>query len=366
MSLVTENQQRPAAGVDDALTLDAIYYSAQVPRDLYVLTVLGAVFDKVYFPGVYMPKAGFDQGELDKEIARIEAITSPMRDRDSLLGILHFIRHARTLDGFCVFTGDGERPFDRADAIPQKMVADIYEAIHGPNRPGWTPVFSTNHHKGMPGSDEHVTYPGSYHYLVGALLESAQTGIPLLNDLPGLPIPGLDDAAPTNNAKILSAIVAIECTKLMLPEMPVLSPQDIMEFRAENAKILRAFRRSMLRYAGDLNSQIAGLSRRDFEAKTKFFVQTEIVPVVDELRDIVSSPGRPWYKRAIDFARVIPELGAACLTMEPNALIAKVLATYAGQLFTELSAKGDQRDALKRSGLYYLLRLQERHSERLS
>jgi hypothetical protein len=50
--------------------------------------------------------------------------------------------------------------------------------------------------------------------------------------------------------------------------------------------------------------------------------------------------------------------------MEPSAAIAKVLTTYAGQRFTEITAKGDQRETLKRSGLYYLLRLRAFHEQR--
>jgi hypothetical protein len=54
--------------LDDALALEAVYYSAPIPRDLATLTVLGTVFDKVYFPGVYLPKDGFDEAALDREI----------------------------------------------------------------------------------------------------------------------------------------------------------------------------------------------------------------------------------------------------------------------------------------------------------
>jgi hypothetical protein len=45
----------PPTGIDDALRLDAVYLSAPIPRNSAILTVLGAVFDKVYFPGVHMP-----------------------------------------------------------------------------------------------------------------------------------------------------------------------------------------------------------------------------------------------------------------------------------------------------------------------
>jgi hypothetical protein len=138
-------------GIDDALSLEAIYYSSAVPRDTAVLTILGAVFDKIYFPGVVMPVGGFDQAELNKEIVRIEANAGRMRDRDYILSMLRFIEHAKTLQGFCVFTGDRAEPFAAGKDVPRKMVREIYDAIHGPSKPGWQPMFSTSYHKAMPG-----------------------------------------------------------------------------------------------------------------------------------------------------------------------------------------------------------------------
>jgi hypothetical protein len=358
------DEPKPKTGLDDALSLEATYYATPIPQSMAVLTILGAVFDKVHFPGVVMPVANFDQEELDKEIARIEGLNVARRPGDILLPMLKFIRHAKMLQGFCVFTGDPEKPFDNPQQVSGKMVQELYDAIHGPPPPGFFPHFSTSHHKGLPGSDEAITYPGNYHYLAGAVRYSAQTGVPLLNDLPGLPIPGLDGSVPTDDAKTLAAIIAIECTKLVLPELPMLRPEDLMEFRAENTTTLRAFRRSMLRYADDLNKRLSGIKPEELERHTKFFLDTEIVPVLDELQAAVNAPARAWWRRGLDFVKVVPELTAGAFTMEPTTAIAKVLTTYAGQMFTEITAKGDQREALKRSGLYYLLRLrafQEEH-----
>jgi hypothetical protein len=58
-----------AAGIDDLLKLETVYFSAPIPHNLAVLTILGAVFDRVYFPGVWMPKTGYDPKELEREIA---------------------------------------------------------------------------------------------------------------------------------------------------------------------------------------------------------------------------------------------------------------------------------------------------------
>jgi hypothetical protein len=244
------------------------------------------------------------------------------------------------------------------------MVRQIFDAIHEPLPEDWEPMFSTNHHKGMPGSDEHITYPGQYHYLASAIRASGQTGIPLLNDSPGLPIPGLDNNVPVDNAKILATIIAIECTKLVLPQLPILRPEDLMEFRADNIETLRMFRRSMLHYAADLNKRVEGIKPEELEHKTKFFVQTEIVPVLDELQAAINAPARAWWRRGIDFVKVVPELALGCFTMEPSTAIAKILTTCAGQMFVEMTAKGDKREALKRSGLYYVLHLRKFQQER--
>lgn len=118
---------------------------------------------------------------------------------------------------------------------------------------------------------------GDYHYLAGALLHTARTGIPLLNDMPGLPVPLTSDGAFGDRAKQLSAMLVIDCVRLALPELPLLRPEDLMEFRADTNATLRGFRRSMLRYAGDLNGKVASVTPAEIQAATKFFVDTEII-----------------------------------------------------------------------------------------
>jgi hypothetical protein len=362
------DEPKPKTGLDDALSLEATYYAAPIPHDMAVLTILGAVFDKVHFPGVVMPVDNFDQKELDKEIARIEGLNYAYGPGDILLPVLKFIRHAKVLQGFCIFAGDPEKPFDHAEQTTGKMLQELYTAVHGhppmQERLPVIPTFQTWHHKQMPGSDEAITYPGTYHYLAGAMRYSAQTAIPLLNDIPGLPIPGLDGSVPKDDARVLAAIIAIECTKLVLPELPMLRPADLMEFRAENTTTLRAFRRSMLRYADDLNKRLSGIKPEELEKRTEFFIKTEIVPALDELQAAINAPARAWWRRGLDFVRVIPELASGAFMMDPTTAIAKILTTYAGQMFTEITAKGDQREFMKRSGLYYLLRLRAFQEDR--
>jgi hypothetical protein len=354
------------SGIDETLKLEAVYFSAPIPHNLAVLTVLGAVFDKVYFPGVWMPKTGYDHNELEREIARLEALPHrpTTHDRGLLIGVLKFLKYVSTLEGFCEFTATEDDPFGNKNPIPQEMVKGIYEAIHGAPRPGFTPMFSTGHSKGLAGGEEAVIYPGTYHYLAGAIIHSAKTGIPLLNDIPDLPIPGIPDLAPVDDAKLLAAIIAVECTKIALPATPLLRPEDLMEFREANKDLLRGFRRSMLRYAADLNGKIAGLTRAEFEAKTKFFIDTQIVPAMDELNATMNDPARPWFKRAVDAIRIIPQVAGAYFVGGEAAALTKAVTATAAQFFVEVAAKGDKEEALKRSGLTYLLRLRAFHDNR--
>jgi len=357
----------PANELDNVLKLEAVYFSTPIPRNMAVLTVLGAVFDTVYFPGVYLPKQGYDEAELDKEIARLEALPATRGyDTQLLIGILKFTKLAKLLEGFCEFTADPDDPFGSKTPVPGQLVNAIYESIYGPPPANFIPHFDSGHAKGLPGSGESVIYPGNFHYLARAIIHSGKTGIPLLNDIPGLPIAGLPDKVPTDNAKVLATIIAIECTKLVLPPTPILRPQDIMEFRAENAPLLRGFRRSMLRYARDLNGKIKDISPDEFEAKTKFFVDTEIVPPLDELNATMNDPARPWFKRAVDGLKIIPEIGGAYLKGGTAAAFTKAITASAAQFFVEVAAKGDKEEALKRSGLTYLLRLKAFYDNRSS
>jgi hypothetical protein len=78
---------------------------------------------------------------------------------------------------------------------------------------------------------------------------------------------------------------------------------------------------------------------------------------MDELNVLMNDPARPWHKRAISAIKVIPEIGAAFLAGGPTAALTKAITAYATQFIVELAAKGDKEEAIKRSGLTYLMRL---------
>jgi hypothetical protein len=69
--------------------LEVVYYSAPAPNSLAALTALSFVFDRIHFPGVYVPPPGvIDIEETRKERERI--MQQGLRDADTqqLIGAL--------------------------------------------------------------------------------------------------------------------------------------------------------------------------------------------------------------------------------------------------------------------------------------
>ncbi|MFZ5712976.1 MAG: hypothetical protein ACOY3N_09065 [Bradyrhizobium sp.] len=309
-----------------------------------------------------MPTTGYDRKDVEKEIARLVALNDASYETQLLIRAMKLALKAEILEGFCEFVGDAEDPFLHKDPVPDQLIEALYEKIYGPPRPGFIPMLSSSSVKGLGDySGPSLIMPGDLHYIARAMIHSGRTGVPLINDVPGLQLPGVP-TTPVNDAKLLASILAVECTRIALPAVPLLRPEDLMEFRDASAALLRAFRRSMLRYAADLNGKIKGMDREEFEKQTQFFIQTQIVPAMDELDVTLNDPARPWHKRAVDAVKIVPEIAGAYLAGGSSAALTKALTSVAAQFFVEVAAKGDKEEALKRSGLTYLLRLKTFHA----
>lgn len=345
------------ADLDETLQLDAVYYSAPMPRTLSALVAMGLVFDRVHFPGVYLPQGDYDRVGWKAEAKRIADLNMKDFDTFLLVQMMSFTETAERLAGFLCYDKGRDDPLDAYD-VDGKLVGQMQEALLGPPRDDFIPLIQTWHHKAVQGSKEHLTYRGDIHYHAGALRAASDAGIPLICDVPGLPIPGAERAA-TADAKALSAFIALQAMHLVLPEMPLLRPDDLMEFRQENAPHLRAFRRAMLRYAGAWRGQLAVAAPEEIAQETRFLVETEIVPALDELRQLATDPARPWLKRAIDGVRLTASVAGSCFTMRWDQAAVKVLGALAPQFLNEIDAKGDKRRELRRSDLYYLLQVQK-------
>ncbi len=341
--------------------LEAIYYSNQVPTSYAALSFLGLVFDKIYFPGVYLPSEGFDEKETIKEIERIASFGIKRIDDQQLLNCMVFALQLKHLTDFCIFTGNPNDAFGTMEDGTAEMAKALEELIFGPPPPNFYPTITNGFCKELPGGNAVVRAPAWITYPANALLYSSKTKIPLVNDDPTLPVPALGKAAFKNNSKLLSTILTIESVKLVLPEMPILMPEQLAEFRYETKDLLRPFRISMLSLSKELNLMLTSdMTMEDVVQGAGFIAETDIFPRLEELKAFISNPSRPWYRRAVDVVKATPELVSSFFTLPTDIVVAKVLAKFVEVLADLNDEKMDKDGRMKRSGFYYLLRMSDR------
>lgn len=347
--------------MEDATSLQAVYYPGPVPSGAASLTVMGIIFDRIHFPNVYIPRGGFDETALIEEIKRLESLDQRTPDTVTLISAMKIALHADSLHNICVFTGEEGQIFGGDLAGAEPIVEALYEAIHGPPRENFTPVLDKGSHKSFPSDEQYVDYPGAFHYPANAILYSGKTGIPLVNDNPYIPIPAIPQEAAENNAALLSTILTMECVKLLLPEIRPLQPAELKNLRAELSEDLQGFRVSILKLAKELNSGLKqGAALDEVQDRAQFLVRTDVRPRLVELKDTLEAPARPWAARFCDGAMIIPQLACSLFTMPTHLAIAQALMNVAGILQGEDKAARERNEAARRSGISYLLKLQEK------
>ena len=347
----------------DIQTLEAVYYPCPLPTDAACLTYLGLVFDKIHFPNVYLPADGYDEKAVASEVRRIEAFGFQDYETHVLLAVLKFLPIANQLREFCYFTGVNGQVFGDVDKGAETIVGALYDQMFGAPKENFIPIHQTGFHKGLPNCDAYIDYPGSLHYPANALIYAARHEIPLINNVIDLPVPALGgDVNAKNNAKLLATILAMQCASVVLPKLRTLTPVELLEARAELNKYVRPFRLSLLRLSAKLNAAISQSSNiAEIMDAAKFVVESEVVPSLAELKDAIERPGKRWYGRAFDTVKQVPALVTSFATMPANIVIAQALAAIGG-IFVDLQAENAKKDT-SRSGMYYLLKLQERNAE---
>jgi hypothetical protein len=341
-------------------SFDVVYYSQPVPPSLRVLTFLACLFDKIHFPAVFIPDEGFDPVETQKEIDRLSKLGIRDFDDAQCINIMIYALHKPHLNDFCVFTGK-DRYMPTLEEGAEELMRHLGELVYGPFRPDFTPTYKSKFVKSLPGGgDTAVSAPGAISYPANAFIYSAKHSIPLLNDDPGLPVPALGKTSPIANAKLLATILSIECIKFLIPNLKSLTPEQIVEFRAQTIQYVKPFRLKMLRLAKDLNSAInPNMSPQDIEKEARFLVETTVYPEVEELRQALADPQKPWYRHAIDFGKSVPELAICFTSMPLNIAMAKSLASIAAILGDSQDNVVDRKRKIAQSGMYYLLKLEE-------
>ncbi|TLG77703.1 hypothetical protein [Methylocystis sp. B8] len=185
-----------------------------------------------------------------------------------------------------------------------------------------------------------------------------KTGIPLVNDAKELPIPGTGGAMLKDDVGILSSLLAIQCARLVLPEVSAMTPGQLIDFREQNREKLKTFRAGMLKYAGKLAGMISEGDTEEIERKTEFFVNTEIRPALNELREDFRKSNRPWSVRGADAVAIGGYLTAAYVTGGLGNALAQGIGKIFDTISRETQAAKDARDRRSRGGLCYLLEIE--------
>ena len=248
----TEEEKRLSASIlaSEPDRFEAVYYSYAVPRSAEALTILGLVFDRIHFPGVYMPPEGFDEAQVRAEIQRVAALWGQDPNTQQLLGCMAFSLHQKHLTDFCVFSGENGG-ITNIPAEAHEVVDRLEEMVFGPRPEGVIPVHTGPWVKGFPGDDPltyQVSAPDTITYPANALVFAMKNDLPVVNDQEWLPVPGIA-ASPKSNAKLLATILAMESVRFALPNLSPLQPVAFKEFREEIAPDVRPFRLAMLRLA---------------------------------------------------------------------------------------------------------------------
>ncbi|NOJ81187.1 hypothetical protein [Myxococcus xanthus] len=342
-------------------SLDAVYYSQQVPKSPATLTLLGLIFDRVYFPGVHFPSSDLDQDAIHREIERIKRSGVQIDiSTAQLIQCLDFAPHKKHVEDLCIFTASNEDTFGKVDKGAEAIAMELERLVFGPPPPNFFPRLETGYAKGIPGSKTDVIrFPGWLYYPANALIFASKNQIPLINDDPTLPVPGLGGVSPKNNAKLLSTILTIESMKLVLPEIPTLAPQELAEFRIESRPHTKSFRAAMLKLSKELNAAIHSDAKlADVQQAARFMAETTVAPAIEELRGFIKSPKRPWHKKAAKYAMMIPSLALSFSALPTNLQIATALTFALGELVDLRDAEIEKDQKMKRSEFYYLLQAQ--------
>jgi hypothetical protein len=339
---------------------EAVFYSEPVPSSLKTLTLMGLIFDRVHFPGVYIPTDGIDEDAVTREIERLTNLPT-RHDRigsAQMINCMVYALGARHLQKFCVFTGRPGYP-GLLEPGAEDLLKEFEQLIYGPPPPGFSPTYRLGFAKGLPGDDEAaVNGPSWLSYPPNALLYAARTGMVLINDNAALPF--LSGGDVRSNARVLSTAMALESVRLVLPNVRALQFEELAEFREQTRSIVVPFRIAMLKLSRKLNDAIVSdATLDDVQKEAAFLAQTTVLPSLEELRAELMVPTRPWYRRIVDFAKDVPELVGNYATVPAPLATARVLAAIGGILADVRNDQLERQGIVKRGPYHYLLKVEE-------
>lgn len=347
-------------GVMGCDSFDAVFYNSCV-IPLEALSVLAFVYDKIHLPGVHLNIEALDTKELNNRIeaSRKTGIRS-VDDLDQYNALILSLVYSYCPSVFQL-SKHKRNSFGTLEDGAKDLAKEIEELYFGPPGPGFFPTIATGHCVPLPGGKNAcIDVPARWTYPANSLIYASKNGLPLITTDPAMPIPGLPNEVKSNST-YLSAILATECVKLVLPKIKIIAPWEIEELKDLTKEYFKPFKLRMLKLSKNLNNAISSESTTEEIAKeARFIFETEIEPEMIELQHALSDSGQPWHKKLMNLAKDVPQLVVGFSTLPTNFAIAGVLARL-GVFFSDLRSEQLSKDEVrKRGGLYYLLKLSDR------
>lgn len=343
--------------------LEVVYYSFPVPTNPLTITLLGILFDKVYLPGVYLPKKN------DKKLIseRFDLLVKHYDPQDSMstqremLGTLQFVHnYFDELQSIFIPLGKpGYMGLLEGETLP--VVKEIEELIYGlpPPRFTPTPILGFN----QPAGNDQINGPSRISYPANSYVYAKKHNLPLLSDSTLLPFPNSSVVLPDQDAKALASYLLASCFSLILPKIRPLKGEEILEIKDKMKEDIGLFKAAMFsgvtKYLDLLGNNP---SQEQLNKQAKFIAQTYILPKVEELRTKFESPKSIILKKFIDLALESPEL--ALNFHDPNNVpwaIVKVLSSVTEKIQEGLKQYEKQNKREMMSGLSLLLKIPRKY-----
>ncbi|MFC7292889.1 hypothetical protein [Hirschia litorea] len=353
--------------MDDPI-LEAVYYSHPFPRSSEALTLLGLIFDKIHFPYVSLPDEGYSFEELDERRAKLinlfekEAHKPIGQNTLTMIIALDFTHWKQWANEFLYFPHSFKDSLKVGESIPAGATEEVYNLTFPP-RKNFEPYFDTFRTFSVSpeprqSDSGNIIYPGDYVYSAAALNYAAQKGLPIINDEPMLGMPKLDAGSLKHNTSALASALAVECIQFVLPSIPKLDFSELLDFRDEMKPHVKRFRLAILRMAKTLSQHIEdGAEAEAISNAAKFIVETEVQPLLIELREFAESENRPWHKQLILPLRNL--LRPQFWMMPEQAALAQLGDKYFSLLTDHELSVTEKDKQLRRSPMYYLLEMQK-------
>lgn len=340
-------------------TFEVVCYAHPTPKGLASLTLMGLLFDRVHFPGVYIPR-DLDLDVVGRELKRLEALPdAPDLDGLHMRACMRMALIRSHIDDFCIFTGDPKDVFGTVDEQTPALYEKLRLTIFGPDPPGFTPFYIPGHHKGFPGHHDGLGIPSALVYAANALIYAARNDLPIINEEPWLPVVEHGTSSDAQLEKALTAVAALEALRLVMPAVPIMRPESLREFRAVNADALKRFRFSMTRCSRELIAALRdGADENYVTDLAAKIADQDIRPTLEDLRTEYSRQGTSWYEDLANCGSAVASVASAYYA--PTASAAAVVALLAiSPLLVGMQKEKDRKAELRNKPLFYLLSIEK-------